>query len=108
MNLALRDSRSMQHHFNGRNHNHGQEEEAQELVAHTGQHASAHQCPDQDAQGHRSSNQALCYGTSLINGPVQPPWVKPPSGSSSGPPSACMTLSNDTNSETTIFRMISS
>src|SRR5258707_15513094 len=41
-------------------------------------------------------------------GPVHPPWVKPPSVSSSAPPGACMTLSNDTNSETTMFRMISS
>src|SRR5258705_3659676 len=41
-------------------------------------------------------------------GPVHPPWVKPPSVSSSAPPGACMTLSNDTNSEMTMFRMISS
>src|SRR5438105_11105348 len=46
--------------------------------------------------------------SSCQNGPVHPPWVKPPSVSSSAPPGACMTLSNDTNSETTMFRMISS
>src|SRR5437588_2130270 len=46
--------------------------------------------------------------SSCQNGPVHPPWVKPPSVSSSAPPGACMTLSNDTNSETTMFRMIPS
>src|SRR5437588_2042109 len=46
--------------------------------------------------------------SSCQNGQVHPPWVKPPSVSSSAPPGACMTLSNDINSETTIFRMITS
>src|SRR5205823_14782497 len=46
--------------------------------------------------------------SSCQNGQVHPPWVKPPSVSSSAPPGACMTLSNDTNSETMIFRIISS
>src|SRR3989440_10661282 len=44
--------------------------------------------------------------SSCQNGHVHPPWVKPPSVSSSAPPGACMTLSNDTNSDTTMFRMI--
>src|SRR5688572_8042835 len=39
-------------------------------------------------------------------GCVQPPWAKPPSVSSSAPPGACMTPSNETNSDTTILRMV--
>src|SRR6185312_16154158 len=46
--------------------------------------------------------------SSCQNGPVHPPCVKPPSVSSSAPPGACMTLSNDTNSATTIFRTVPS
>src|SRR5215510_4780348 len=39
-------------------------------------------------------------------GCVHPPWAKPPSLSSSAPPGAWITPSNETNSETTILRMV--
>src|SRR5262249_37350288 len=37
---------------------------------------------------------------------VQPPYLKPPVGSSSEPPGACMTPSRLTNAPATIFRIV--
>src|SRR5258708_5760101 len=61
--------------------------------------------PSSSASLWRISSKKCAPMSSCQNGQVHPPWVKPPSVSSSAPPGACMTVSNDTNSETTIFRM---
>ena len=53
----LRNSPSMQHHFNGRDHHHHQKDRAQDSIAQVSQEMSTNQCSDENAQSNGSSKQ---------------------------------------------------